>query len=139
DQKDELQLEFIRCLKKKRVNLNPLKVSALSMVKLSMGKKEIEHIGIGNIRSLIKKQGDEIRQLFKADIVGIFGSYSRSKENDGSDVDVLVNFDDETTLSDLVGPGDYLEGMLGLPVYVVSMRALHPQMKSSVLKEMVTI
>jgi hypothetical protein len=52
---------------------------------------------------------------------------------------VLVDFDDGATLFDLVGLGDYLEEMMGLPVDVVSMRALHPLMKSSVLKEMVTV
>ncbi len=98
-----------------------------------------EHVKMDNIRLLIKKHRDEIRQLFNAEIVGIFGSYARGEEKSDSDVDVLVNFNYDATLFDLVGLGDYLEERIGLPVDVVSMRALHPMMKSEVLKEMVTV
>jgi len=94
---------------------------------------------ICNIRSLIKEHRSEIRQSFKAEIVGIFGSYARGEEKSGSDVDILVNFDDGATLFDLAGLGDYLEKMFGLPVDVVSIRALHPMMKDEVLREMVTV
>jgi predicted nucleotidyltransferase len=98
-----------------------------------------KHAKIDNIKILIKEHRDEINQLFNAEIVGIFGSYARGEENVNSDVDVLVNFNDDATLFDLVGLGDYLEERIGLPVDVVSMRALHPMMKSEVLKEMVTV
>nr|WP_233125564.1 hypothetical protein [Methanohalophilus portucalensis] len=43
------------------------------------------------------------------------------------------------TLFDLVGLGDYLEDLLGLPVDVVSKRALHPRMQDDILKEMVVL
>jgi predicted nucleotidyltransferase len=92
-----------------------------------------------DIKFLINEHREEIRQLFKAEVIGIFGSYARGEEKTGSDVDVLVNFDDGATLFDLTGLGDYLESMFGLPVDVVSMRALHPLMKSEVLKEMVSL
>ncbi len=96
-----------------------------------------KHMSIDRIKLLIKGHRNDIRHLFKAEIVGIFGSYSRGEEKAGSDVDVLVNFEDGATLFDLVGLGDYLEEILGLPVDVVSIRALHPMMKNEVLKEMV--
>lgn len=118
--------------------LNTKGISSINGEVIDGGKRDRTY-WIDNIRFLIKKHRDEIRQLFKAEIVGIFGSYGRGEENEGSDVDVLVNFDDGATLFDIVGLGDYLEEMLGLPVDVVSMRALHPMMKSSVLKEMVTV
>lgn len=98
-----------------------------------------KHVKMDNIRILIKEHKDEIGQLFNAEIIGIFGSYARGEENVNSDVDVLVNFNDDATLFDLVGLGDYLEKKFGLPVDVVSMRALHPMMKNEVLKEMVTV
>ncbi|MDG6245047.1 MAG: nucleotidyltransferase family protein [Methanolobus sp.] len=98
-----------------------------------------KHVKMDNIRLLIKEHRDEISQLFNAEIVGIFGSYARGEEKSNSDVDVLVNFNDDATLFDLVGLGDYLEERIGVPVDVVSMRALHPMMKNEVLKEMVTI
>ena len=96
-------------------------------------------VKMDNIKLLIKEHGSEIRQMFKAEVIGIFGSYARGEEKAGSDVDVLVNFDDGATLFDLVGLGDYLEEMLGIPVDVVSMRALHPMMSDDVLRELVVL
>ncbi|APH39866.1 DNA polymerase subunit beta [Methanohalophilus halophilus] len=91
------------------------------------------------MKLLIKEHRGEIRQEYKAEVVGIFGSYARGEEKPGSDVDVLVNFDTRATLFDLVGLADYLEELLGLPVDVVSKRALHPRMQDDVLKEMVVL
>ncbi len=96
-------------------------------------------VKIDNIKHLIKIHESEIRQMFKAEVIGIFGSYARGEEKAGSDVDVLVNFDDGATLFDLVGLGDYLEAMLGIPADVVSMRALHPMMRDDVLRELVAL
>ncbi|RNI15747.1 DNA polymerase subunit beta [Methanohalophilus sp. RSK] len=94
--------------------------------------------GLNEIKLLIKEHRKEIRQEYKAGVVGIFGSYARG-EKPGIDVDLLVNFDTATTLFGLVGLGDYLEELLGLPVDVVSKRALHPRMQADVLKEMVIL
>jgi hypothetical protein len=102
-----------------------------------MSKSEKVPPGLDEIKLLINEHQKEIRQEYKAEIVGIFGSYARGEEKPGSDVDVLVNFDTGATLFDLVGLGDYLEDLLGLPVDVISKRALHPRMQDDVLKEMV--
>jgi predicted nucleotidyltransferase len=69
-------------------------------------------VKIENIKLLIKVHGSEIRQMFKAEVIGIFGSYARGEEKAGSDVDVLVNFDDGATLFDLVGLGAYKNSCL---------------------------
>ena len=100
-----------------------------------MSKSEKVPPGLDEIKLRINEHRKEIRQEYKAEIVGIFGSYARGEEKPGSDVDVLVNFDTGATLFDLVGLGDYLEDLLGLPVDVVSKRALHPRMQDDVLKE----
>ncbi|MBN1134588.1 MAG: nucleotidyltransferase family protein [Methanosarcinaceae archaeon] len=104
-----------------------------------MDEVEYNRIKMGDIKFLIKEHKDEIRQMFRAEIVGIFGSYARGEDKVGSDIDVLVNFDDGATLFDLVGLDDYFEKMFGLPVDVVSMRALHPMMKNEVLRELVAL
>ena len=104
-----------------------------------MDEMEGRHIIIDDMKVLIKQHRTEIRQMFKAEIIGIFGSYARGEQKAGSDVDVLVNFDNGATLFDLVGLGDYLEEMLDIPVDVVSMRALHPMMRDDVLRELVAL
>ncbi len=104
-----------------------------------MEDKEI-HIDVNQIRLLILERKDEIKEKFKAEIIGIFGSYARGEEKEGSDIDVLVRFGEGASLFELVGGlGDYLEDLFGISVDVVSERALHPMMKDDVLRELVPV
>ncbi|HWR25562.1 MAG TPA: nucleotidyltransferase family protein [Methanosarcina sp.] len=97
------------------------------------------HFDVNLIRLLISERKNEIKEKFKAEVIGIFGSYARGEQKKGSDIDVLVRFSEGATLLHLVGLGYYLEDLFGIPVDVVSERALHPMMKDDVLKELVSI
>ena len=96
-------------------------------------------IDIDAIKNVIREYAPEIKSQFKAEVIGIFGSYARGEQNSGSDVDVLVKFAKGATLLDLVALSDYLENLLGIPVDVVSEKALHPLMRDDVLNELVTV
>ncbi|MEE8382983.1 MAG: nucleotidyltransferase family protein [Thermodesulfobacteriota bacterium] len=92
-----------------------------------MEKKEIIKI--------LKWVEDEARQRYKAQIRGIFGSYVREEENDKSDLDVLVEFEEEANLLHLVGLSLFLEEKLHLPVDVVPYDSIREEIRSHVLKE----
>jgi uncharacterized protein with HEPN domain/predicted nucleotidyltransferase len=96
-------------------------------------------IDINQIRLVILERKDEIEDKFKAEIVGIFGSYARGEEKEDSDIDFLVRFGEGASLFELAGLGDYLEDLFGVPVDVVSERAIHPMMKDEVLRELVPV
>ncbi|MFA5558263.1 MAG: nucleotidyltransferase family protein [Methanofastidiosum sp.] len=81
----------------------------------------------------------EIRDNYKAEIIGIFGSYARGEQNKYSDVDILVRFYEGATLFDLVGLSDLLEDKLKIKVDVVSERALRPELKNQILKEAIMV
>jgi predicted nucleotidyltransferase len=100
---------------------------------------EETHMNIEKIRFLILERKAEIKRKFKAEVIGIFGSYARGEEKKGSDIDVLVSFGEGATLLHLTGLGFYLEDLFGVSVDVVSERALHPLMRDNVLKEMVPV
>jgi predicted nucleotidyltransferase len=102
-------------------------------------KKEKTYMDVDQIRLLILERKEEIRKEFKAEIVGVFGSYARGEENEKSDIDFLVRFGEGATFLNLVGLGYYLEDLLGIPVDIVSERAIHPMMKENILKELVQI
>ena len=48
----------------------------------------------------------------------IFGSVARGDDGEGSDIDLLVDFDTEATYLDLVGLRLDLEELVGIPVHV---------------------
>lgn len=102
-------------------------------------ESEREHLSVEEIRALIGERKDEIKKEFRAEIVGIFGSYARGEEKEESDIDVLVRFGERATFLHLTGLGFYLEDLFGVPVDVVSERALHPMMRDDVLRELVPV
>ncbi len=92
-----------------------------------------------DIIGILNSLKSEIRDIYKAEIIGIFGSYARGEQNKYSDVDILVRFYEGATLFDLVGLSDLLEDNLKIKVDVVSERALRPELKDQILKEVVMV
>lgn len=79
-----------------------------------------EHIVIENLKRLIVEMQDVIRQKYKAEIKGIFGSYTRSDFHAASDLDLLVDFDDCADLMDHVNLQRFLEDRLECKIDVIS-------------------
>jgi predicted nucleotidyltransferase len=77
----------------------------------------------------------EVRKRYKADIKGIFGSYARGEEKKGSDIDVMVEFDEGANLLDLTGLSLFLEKKLNCHVDVVPESAIRSEIKESILRE----
>ena len=75
---------------------------------------------IGNLRQTMVELKDVIRQKYKAEITGIFGSHVRSDFHADSDLDLLVDFDDGADLMDHVNLQRFLEDRLECKVDVVS-------------------
>jgi len=69
--------------------------------------------------------------------IGVFGSVVRGEQKQESDIDVLVDFEDNADLFDLVGLGLFLEEKLGRKVDVVPKKALRKEIRDSVLREVV--
>lgn len=91
------------------------------------------------IMEILKNLDSSIKHNYHAEIIGLFGSYSRGEQKKGSDVDILVKFYEGATLFDFVGLANFLEEKLNLKVDVVSERALRKELKDQIFKEVVTI
>lgn len=92
-----------------------------------------------DIVDTLRRQSDYIRAEYRADIAGIFGSYARGEAREDSDLDVLVDFQDDADLFDLIHLSDYLESLLGHRVDLVSRRALRNEIRSNVLRDLVAL
>ena len=78
-----------------------------------------------------------IKDRYKAEVIGIFGSYVHGRQRKGSDLDLLVKFYKGATLFELVGLSIFLEEELGIKVDVVPHDALREEIKEKILKEAV--
>lgn len=96
-----------------------------------MKKDEILKI-LGSLKGIV-------RQQYKAEISGIFGSYVKNKAKKNSDIDILVNFDDTADLFDLVDISLFLEKKLKHKVDIVPQSSIREEIKENILKEVVYI
>lgn len=89
------------------------------------------------IISTVKSLEGEISRSYKANAIGVFGSYARGDQREGSDLDILVNFHQGATLLHLVSLGDFLEEKLRRKVDIVPVDTIRDEIKERVLKEAV--
>lgn len=86
------------------------------------------------IREILAKHKSELKRKFHVAEIGIFGSYVRGKEGEGSDVDILVKFS-EPIGGEVIDLKEYLESLLGKSVDLVTVNALKPKLKDQILAE----
>ncbi|MHC4171936.1 MAG: nucleotidyltransferase family protein [Planctomycetota bacterium] len=82
---------------------------------------------------------EEIRKRFSVKILSIFGSAARGEMADGSDVDILVAFDQKASFDLFMDLKLYLEELLGTGVDLVTDKALRPQTRRTIEQEMVDV
>lgn len=81
----------------------------------------------------------ELQSRYKVKEIGVFGSLVRGEQTAASDVDLLVDFSEDADLFDLVGLSLFLEEKLRCKVDVVPKRALRPEIRDAVLREVAAI
>jgi len=91
----------------------------------------------GRILKALKMELPYLRDKFNVKSVGLFGSCARGEQTRKSDIDLLVEFESPIGLFELVELEEYLGGILGAKVEIVTPDALKPIMKPLVLKEVI--
>ncbi len=92
------------------------------------------------IQDYLKQSKPLVQQKYKwVSQLGIFGSYVRGEQNDNSDVDLLIDYDEAPDLLELIDLENYLSDNLGIKVDVVTKKGLKPRLKARILSEVVYI
>lgn len=76
-----------------------------------------------------------IAHVYGATSVKIFGSRARGTARPDSDLDLLIEAREGTSLFDLAGMAIELEELLGIRVEIVTERSLRPEFREAVLRE----
>ncbi|MBI3442561.1 MAG: nucleotidyltransferase family protein [Candidatus Sungbacteria bacterium] len=69
----------------------------------------------------------------------VFGSFARGQANKESDIDLLVEFEGQKTLLDLVALKTQLRQMLGINVDLITYQSLSPLLRDSILREQIPL
>lgn len=85
--------------------------------------------------SVLSSVADEALVKYKAQIKGLFGSFARKEESSTSDIDILVEFQDDADIFDFVGLSLFLEEKLKRPVDIVPTDTIKSEVRESILEE----
>ena len=94
---------------------------------------------IERIKRVLLQHKAELRKKFKVKTLGVFGSYVRGEQKRGSDVDVLVEFEEPVGLFEFMRLEFYLSDLLGVKVDLVSKKALKPYIGKHIEEEVVYV
>ncbi len=94
---------------------------------------------LDEIKDILNKHRDELREKYKITEIGIFGSYIRAEQKKESDLDVLVEFSEPVSLLDLIGAENYISDLIGRKVDLVPREDIRPELKQVILDEVVYI
>ena len=93
---------------------------------------------IEDIRRL-RPQIMRLARQYRARKVSVFGSCARGEMSEDSDIDFLVDFEEEYSLLDIAGLLVGLEDLLGRKVDVIDRPSLREELKPYVLKDMLPL
>ena len=93
------------------------------------------------IMSILKEHKAELKERYGAREIGIFGSYVRGEYKEKSDLDILVEFEEDAKIGLLkfVNLENYLSDLIGFKVDLVEKSALKPRIGKNILREVITL
>ncbi len=92
---------------------------------------------LAEIKRRLGRQKAELAARYSVKELGIFGSYVRGEQQPGSDLDVLIDFEEYPSLLEFIGLEQTLSEQLELPVDLVMKSDLKPRLRQRILQEVV--
>lgn len=89
------------------------------------------------ILSTLKNLKNEIKTKYRVKNLGLFGTYVKKEQKETSDIDILVEFEEDADLFHLIGLSLFLEEKFNIKVDVVSKSALKKELRDSILQEVI--
>jgi predicted nucleotidyltransferase len=95
---------------------------------------------LATIRERLTHRRETLRQRFRVARLAVFGSHARGTARKRSDIDLLVEFEpDGVTFDNYMELKFYLERVLQRRVDLVMTDALHPELRTTILREAVDV
>ncbi|MDI6839497.1 MAG: nucleotidyltransferase family protein [bacterium] len=95
---------------------------------------------ITKITKILSLRKDDLQERFKIKEIAVFGSYVKGKQNQKSDIDILVDFEHGyKTFDNYMELKFFLEEVLNTKVDLVLKTAIKEEIKSYILTEAVYV
>jgi len=89
------------------------------------------------ILDTLKKVKKNLNINYRVKNIGLFGSYVSNTQTADSDIDFLVEFENDADLFHFVGLSRYLEEIFNTKVDVISKPSLKEELKQDILEEVI--
>jgi hypothetical protein len=80
-----------------------------------------------------------VTQKLKPTLLGIFGSYARGEENEKSDLDILIDFETNVNLLELIGIEQEISERLGIKVDLITLRSVNATLKPYIESDLIRL
>jgi len=97
-------------------------------------KNKIDHIIMK-----LRENKPVLEEKYKVKTLGVFGSYVRGEQKEGSDLDILVEFQEPVGLFKFMELEEFLGKNTGVKVDLVSRKALKPRIGKYILEEVINV
>jgi len=94
---------------------------------------------IRDIKRILAKHKRELKERYGVKEIAIFGSFVRGEAKEGSDLDILVEFDKVPDLLKFIEVEEYIESLLGIKVDLVRKSVIRKEIKDKVMKNIAVI
>ncbi len=96
---------------------------------------------VEEVKAILSAHKDEVTRKYRVTEIGIFGSFARGEQRHRSDIDILVEFEQRNIpgLLKLIELERYLEKILRKRVDLVRKGGIRPELRKSILREVVYI
>lgn len=87
----------------------------------------------------LKELKSEIKERYKVNEIGVFGSYVRNEQTANSDIDILIDYERGMTIFKFCELENWLSSILGKKVDLVMKKSLKPNIGKRILNEVIYI
>ncbi|RLJ00334.1 MAG: nucleotidyltransferase [Candidatus Aenigmatarchaeota archaeon] len=92
-----------------------------------------------DIKRILARHKKELKERYGVKEIAIFGSFVRGEAKEGSDLDILVEFDKVPDLLKFIEVEEYIESLLGIKVDLVRKSVIRKEIKDKVMKNIAVI
>lgn len=91
------------------------------------------------IKTIIHKHSDLLRDTYNVNKIGVFGSITRNEQKETSDVDILVKLSQPIGMFKFIELEEFLSKVIGRKVDLVTDKALKLAIKEDILQKVVYV
>jgi hypothetical protein len=94
---------------------------------------------LNKIWQILEQHKNDLKNKYGVREIGVFGSYVRGEQKEGSDLDILVTFEPDARMDLIrfVELEEYLSELLGVKVDLIMKSALKPRIGKRILREVI--